>query len=90
MKHTFEILKSGKVATTVWANPETKELYPANRNSFGYNAIVRMSDEFYAKYGKNLKHNQGKSNYKMFYYSQRDLESIGFRLVKRGEKPLWT
>ena len=34
MKTNFELLKNGKVAVTVWANQETKEIYPANSNSF--------------------------------------------------------
>jgi len=88
MKSQFELLKSGKVAQTVWANPTTKEIYPANKNSFGYNAIHRY-DEFREKYGKNLKINQGKSDYTQFTYSAKSMESVGFKLVKRGEMPLW-
>lgn len=89
MKNTFETLKNGKVAVTVWANPVTKEIYPANRNSFGYNALYTLGDDFYNKYGKNLKHNQGKVDYSKFYYSAKSMESVGFKLVTRGEMPLW-
>ena len=88
MKVNFELLKNGKNAVTVWANPSTKEIYPANKNSFGFNAL-RSFDEFYDKYGKNLKTNQGKSDYAKFYYSAKSMESVGFKLVKRGENPLW-
>lgn len=89
MKTQFDLLKNGKVATTVWANKETKEIYPANRNSFGYNAEYHLCDDFYNKYGCNLKTNQGKSNPRMFYYSAKSMESVGFRLVMRGADPLW-
>ena len=90
MTHTFEILKNGNNATTVWANPTTKEIYPANRNSFGYNALqAAYNSEFYNKYGKDMKVNQGKSNYSQFSYSAKQMTEIGFQLVKRGEKTLW-
>lgn len=90
MENQFKLLKNGKVAETVWANFETKEIYPANRNSFGYNANQASYDsEFYKKYGCNLKLNQGKSDYTKFYYSAKSMESIGFRLVKRGDLPLF-
>ena len=89
MKTTFDLLKNGNVATTVWANKETKEIYPANKNSFGFNAEYHLGDNFYNKYGKNLKTNQGKSDYTRFYYSAKSMQSVGFQLVKRNEKPLW-
>lgn len=88
MKTQFELQKNGKVATSVWANIETKEIYPANKNSFGFNALKQF-DEFYDKYGKNLKTNQGKSDYTKFYYSEKSMLSVGFKLVKRGDVPLW-
>ena len=87
MKTQFELLKNGKVSTAVWANPTTKEIYPANRNSFGYNAQYRH-DEFYAKYGKDMKTNAGKVARGLFY-SQRSMENAGFKLVTRGQYPLW-
>ena len=89
MKTQFELLKNGCVATTVWANPTTKEIYPANRNPFGHNAEYHFNDEFYNKYGKDLKINQGRGNYRRFYYSARSMESVGFQLVMRGKLPLW-
>ena len=89
MKAKFNLLKNGNVATTVWANAKTKEMYPANRNSFGYNAQYVLGDWFYEKYGKNMKTNQGKSDYRKFYYSTKSMENEGFKLVTRGEKPLW-
>ena len=88
MKTTFVTLKNGKNAENVWANILTKEIYPANKNSFGFNALKKY-DDFYDKYGKNLKTNQGKSDYTKFYYSEKSMQSIGFQLVKRGEMPLW-
>ena len=89
MKATFDILKNGKNASNVWANPTTKEIYPANKNSFGFNAVHCIGDEFWKKYGRNMKINQGKSDYRMFYYSAKSLQEIGFLLVKRGENTLW-
>lgn len=89
MKTTFETLKNGKNATTVWANATTKEIYPANRNSFGYNAEYHLGDAFYNKYGKDLKTTQGKSDFRKFYYSAKSMESVGFKLVLRGENTLW-
>jgi len=89
MKTTFDLLKNGKVQITVWANAATKEIYYANRNSFGYNAIWHLGDAFYKKYGNKMKVNQGKSDNRMFYYSAKSMENAGFRLVKRGESPLW-
>ena len=89
MKTTFTTLKNGNVAVTVWANPTTKEIYPANQNSFGINAICHIGDDFYNKYGKNLKTNQNKGNFRVFSYSAKAMESVGFILVKRGTTPLW-
>lgn len=89
METTFKTLKNGKNAVTVWANSTTQEIYPANRNSFGYNAEYHLGDDFYNKYGKNLKTNQGKSDYRRFYYSRKSMESVGFKLVFRGEDTLW-
>lgn len=88
MTNTFELLKNGKVATAVWANATTKEIYPANRNSFGYNAQYHYGDAFYNKYGKDLKTNAGKVARGLFY-SAMSMESVGFRLVVRGQQPLW-
>ena len=89
MKTQFETLKNGKVAVTVWANTSTKEIYPANRNSFGYNALV-SNDEFYKKYDKNMKRNAPKSPLGGSYsYSFKSMEEIGFQLVMRGDDPLW-
>jgi len=89
MTTTFEIMKNGLNATTVWANSTTKEIYPANRNSFGFNACHRIGDEFWQKYGRNMKVNQGKSDYRSFYYSAKSMQENGFQLVRRGENPLW-
>lgn len=89
MKTQFEILKNGKVKVTVWANAATKEIVTANRNSFGYNYMKGIDSEFDKKYGCNLKSEQGKSNYRYFYNSAKSMQSVGFKLVMRGEKPLW-
>ena len=89
MKTTFTTLKNGKNAIAVFANPTTKEIVLANRNSFGFNVETRIDVEFDSKYGKSLKRNQGKSDYQRFYYSAKSVESLGFRLVKRGENPLF-
>lgn len=89
MKTNFDLLKNGKVAINVWANPTTKEIYPANKNSFGFNAVHCIGDIFWFKYGRNMKVNQGKSNYRSFYYSAKSMQENGFQLVKRGENPLW-
>ena len=89
MATSFDLLKNGKVATTVWANQKTKEIYPANRNSFGYNALYILGNEFYEKYGQNLKTNQGKSDCRKFFYSAKSMNSVGFQLVMRGSYPLW-
>lgn len=89
MKNTFDLLKNGKVATAVWANPTTKETYPANRNSFGWNAEQVIGNAFYHKYGVDLKTTQGRVNYRRFFYSAKSMESVGFKLVLRGQDPLW-
>jgi hypothetical protein len=89
MKNTFELLKNGKVATAVWANPTTKEIYPANRNSFGWNARQIIGNDFFNKYGKDLKTTQGRVDYRSFFYSARSMESVGFKLILRGQMPLW-
>lgn len=89
MTHTFEISKKNTVKVTVWANPTTQEIYPANRNSFGWNAECNKSDEFYVKYGKNLKLSQGKADFRKWYYSANEMNKVGFILVMRGQRPLW-
>ena len=90
MKNSFDLLKNGKVSNNVWAKESTKEIYPANRNSFGFNAQQASFDsEFYKKYGKDMKLNQGKGNYSSFTYSAKSMNDAGFILVKRGESPLW-
>lgn len=89
MKNQFELTKKGTVKVTVWANPTTQEIYPANRNSFGYNANYDITTEFYAKYGKNLKTSQGKADARKFYYSSNEMRKAGFQLVYRGSYPLW-
>ena len=89
MKNQFNLLKNGKVAYTVWANPMTKEIYPANKNCFGYNAEYHLGDWFYEKYGKNMKHTQGRADYRRFYYSAKSMEDAGFTLVLRGSQPLF-
>lgn len=85
----INLLKNGKNAETVWANPDTQEIYPANKNSFGYNAKYISGDWFYKKFGKDMPLNQGKADPRKFYYSAKSMESAGFRLVKRGSNPLW-
>ncbi len=89
MKTQFTILKNGKNSETVFANKETKQIVIANKNSFGFNVLAIIGDEFYNEYGKNLKTNQGKSDYTKFYYSEKSMNSIGFFIVKRGDIPLW-
>jgi len=89
MKTTFMTLKNGKNAFSVWANPQTKEIYPAHKNPFGYNAPYVFGDEFYFKYGRNLGQTQGKKDCSKFFYSAKSMQSVGFVLVKRGEQPLW-
>ena len=89
MKTNFDLLKNGNVAKTVWANEETKEIYPANSNSFGWNALLDRSDNFYKKYGVNLKISWTKSYHSLPCYSAKQMQSVGFQLVKRGDNPLW-
>lgn len=89
MNANFDLLKNGKVAKTVWANVETKEIYQANSNSFGYNALMDRDDDFYKKYGVNLKISWTKSYHSLPCYSAKQMKSVGFVLVKRGEVPLW-
>ena len=89
MKTNFDLLKNGNVAKTVWANEETKEIYPANNNSFGYNALMNRNDSFYKKYGVNFKISWTKSYHSLPCYSAKQMQSVGFQLVKRGELPLW-
>ena len=89
MKTNFDLLKNGKVSKTVWANVETKEIYKANSNSFGYNALMDRDDDFYKKYGVNLKISWTKSYHSLPCYSAKQMQSVGFQLVKRGELPLW-
>jgi hypothetical protein len=89
MTHTFEIMKNGKTSENVWANAQTREIYPANNNSFGFNAEQKIGNEFWSKYGKNMKYNQGKADYTRFYYSEKSMNEQGFILVRRGSNPLW-
>jgi hypothetical protein len=89
MKTQFQLLKNGNVAQTVWANATTKEIYPANRTPWGYNAHKVYNDEFYNKYGHELKYSQGKGNYKNFYYPASQMQKVGFQIVTRGSAPLW-
>lgn len=89
MKTNFDLLKNGKVSKTVWANAETKEIYPANSNSFGHNALLDRDDSFYKKYGVNLKISWTKSVHSLPCYSAKQMQSVGFQLVKRGDSPLW-
>lgn len=88
-KTSFDLLKNGKNSTTVWANSKTKEIYPANKNCFSYNAEFVLGDWFYETYGKKMKTNQGKKDFKKFYYSEKSMNAAGFILVKRGETPLF-
>jgi hypothetical protein len=89
MTTQFETLKNGKNAQAVWANPTTKEITSADRNSFGYNKLAGMDKEFDAKYGVNMKTNISKSKPYHFSYSAKQMQEIGFILVKRGENTLW-
>ena len=88
MKNQFETLKNGKNAQTVFANPTTKQIVIANKNSFGFNVICGSDKEFDI-IADGLKRNQGKSNYSQFSYSEKAVESLGFILVKRGENILF-
>lgn len=90
MKSQFETLNNGNNAQTVWANPTTKEITTADRNSFGYNKLAGIMDkEFNDKYGVNMKKNMSKSTPRHFSYSAKQMNEIGFILVKRGDKTLW-
>ena len=90
METQFKTLLNGKNAQTVWANPTTKEITSADRNSFGYNKLAGTFDlEFNNKYGVNMKKNMSKSAPYHFSYSAKQMQSIGFQLVKRGENVLW-
>jgi len=88
MKTTFTTLKNGKNSVTVFANIETKQIVLANKNSFGHNVIMGADKEF-DLLARNLKYNQGKADYTQFTYSQRGVESLGFKLVKRGDSILF-
>lgn len=89
MKANFDLLKNGKVSKTIWANVETKEVYPAHQSSFGYNALMDYRDEFYNKYGHKMSVSWTKGLRPMPCYSAKQMQSAGFQLVKRGESPLW-
>jgi hypothetical protein len=91
MKATFNLLKNGKNAISVFANETTKQIVEANRNSFGYNVILGLDKEFsdLARNTPGVKMNQGKSNYRQFSVSKNDMEKMGFKLVLRGENPLF-
>ena len=89
MKANFDLLKNGKVSKTIWANVETKEVYPAHQSSFGYNALMDYSDEFYNKYGHKMSVSWTKGLCPRPCYSAKQMQSAGFQLVKRGESPLW-
>ena len=90
MKSTFDLLKNGKSAQTVWANPTTKDIVMANRNPFGWNYFQQGDEDFRKKYGYDMKSTQGKgSNYHYFYHSAKSMVEAGFQLVKRGDSPLW-
>lgn len=89
MKTQFDLLKNGKVATTVWANKETKEIVVANRNCFGWNMLRGFDKEFDTLYGNDMKINQCKGNYRGFSYSAKSMEEKGFNLIMRGADPLW-
>lgn len=90
MTATFRILKNGKNAVTVFANPTTKQIVLANRNSFGFNVSAGIDKEFdELAYNNNLKKNLGKNFRNGFSYSRKDVESLGFVLITRGETPLF-
>lgn len=89
MEAKFKTLKNGNNAQTVWANITTKEITSADRNSFGYNKLAGMDKEFNDKYGVNMKKNMSKSTPLHFSYSAKQMNEIGFILVKRGDKTLW-
>ncbi len=91
METQFQLFKYGNVSKTVFANPDTKEIYPAHRTGInnGYNAVCVKDDEFYIKYGHKLRTTQCRRNYKMFFYSEKAMNSAGFILVRRSQKPLF-
>jgi len=89
MKTSFDILKNGKNAQTVWANATTNEIVLANRNPFGYNCTRGLDSDFDRKYGDSMKTTQGRSNYHYFYYSAKSMQEAGFILVMRGHSPIW-
>lgn len=89
----FKLFKNGKVTETCYANALTKEIYPANSTGYGYNAICDTDDDFFAKYGKDLKQTKlttkNNSRYLVKYYSDSQMNNAGFKLVFRGSKPLF-
>jgi len=88
MNTTFELLKNGNNAVACFSNPTTKQIVTANRNSFGYNVIAGLDKEFdNLAYDANLKKNQNKGNCRVFSYSKKDVESLGFELITRGFAP---
>jgi hypothetical protein len=90
MTTQFKTLKNGKNAQSVFANYETKKIVSANRNSFGYNVKAGFDKEFDELASKNdLKKNLGKNWRKGFSYSKKDVESLGFILILRGETILF-
>jgi hypothetical protein len=88
MTTQFNTFKNGKVSKTVFANATTKQIVIANRNSFGCNVRCGIDSEF-DKLANNLKKNLGNNRNNGFSYSQRDVESLGFVLVKNGDMPLF-
>lgn len=90
MTTTFTTFKNGKVSKTVFANPNTKQIVVANINSFGCNVRCGLDAEFDKLANENnLKRNLGKNIKNGFSYSQKDVESLGFILVKNGDTPLF-
>jgi len=85
----FKIETAPTNCNYVLVDPETKEIVIANRNSFGYNLIAGYDPEFDSKYGRNMKKNQNKGNYRNFSYSEKSMNEVGFKLVTRGEIALW-
>jgi len=89
MTNQFNLLKKGNNSDNVWANPTTREIVKANKNSFGFNMVLGSDSEFDKIYRYKLSSNQSRANGSRFSYSHRQMESLGFQLVKRGEKPLF-
>lgn len=89
MTTQFNLLKNGKNSENVWANPTTKEIVKANKNSFGFNMVLGSDSDFDKIYRYKLNSNQSKTNGSKFSYSYKQMESLGFQLVKRGETPLF-